>query len=261
MHDPGLVGHLQRLRDLGDDRHDLVGGQRSALPQQGAQRLPSTNCIAMYGVGAPSPRTGVPRRSRRSGRYPGGAATRPAGPRRAAGPGARGRRAAPERSILRATGRSSTRSHARLHRAGTAGAQDAVEGVAPVEELAGVVHILVRTQSVAARQSRPSAPPRLSAPGSRRRPGRRRRRSRSGRGPEPPSRPSARAAWRARCTIRPPVAANGWPAASEEPLTLSLARSIEPSGASRPSRSLQKIGSSQALSVASTCEANASWIS
>ena len=36
-------------------------------------------------------------------------------------------------------------------------------------------------------------------------------------------------------TIRPPVAANGCPAASDEPLTLSFDRSIEPSGASRPS--------------------------
>src|SRR6476619_8382286 len=50
-------------------------------------------------------------------------------------------------------------------------------------------------------------------------------------------------------TIRPPVAANGWPAASEEPLTFSLARSIEPSGASRPRRSLQNTGSSHAFSV------------
>src|SRR5690242_16385251 len=48
--------------------------------------------------------------------------------------------------------------------------------------------------------------------------------------------------------IRPPVAANGCPAASDEPLTLSLSRSIEPSGASRPSLPLQNAGSSQALS-------------
>ncbi len=34
--------------------------------------------------------------------------------------------------------------------------------------------------------------------------------------------------------MRPPVAANGWPAASEPPLTLSCSRSIEPSGSSRP---------------------------
>ena len=39
VHDPGLVGHLQRLGDLGDDRHDLVGGQPWALPQPAAQRL------------------------------------------------------------------------------------------------------------------------------------------------------------------------------------------------------------------------------
>src|SRR5205085_3477299 len=31
-------------------------------------------------------------------------------------------------------------------------------------------------------------------------------------------------------TVRPPVAPNGWPAASEEPFTFSLSRSIEPSG-------------------------------
>ena len=37
--------------------------------------------------------------------------------------------------------------------------------------------------------------------------------------------------------MRPPVAANGWPAASEPPLTLSLPRSIAPSGSSRPRRS------------------------
>ena len=42
--------------------------------------------------------------------------------------------------------------------------------------------------------------------------------------------------------MRPPVAANGWPAASEEPLTLSLARSIEPSGSSRPRHCLQNAG-------------------
>ncbi len=65
----------------------------------------------------------------------------------------------------------------------------------------------------------------------------------------------------AEATIRPPVAANGWPAASEPPLTLILSRSIEPSAASRPSRSLQKTGSSQAFSVHRTWAANASWIS
>src|SRR3954464_15610146 len=62
-------------------------------------------------------------------------------------------------------------------------------------------------------------------------------------------------------TIRPPVAANGCPAASDEPLTLSFDRSIGPSGASRPSLPLQNAASSHALSVASTVEANASWIS
>ncbi len=61
--------------------------------------------------------------------------------------------------------------------------------------------------------------------------------------------------------MRPPVAANGWAAASEPPLTLSLSRSIEPSGLSRPSFSLQKDGSSQAASVQSTWAAKASWIS
>ena len=61
--------------------------------------------------------------------------------------------------------------------------------------------------------------------------------------------------------MRPPVAANGWAAASEPPLTLSFSRSIEPSGFSRPSFSLQKSASSQACSVHSTCAAKASWIS
>ena len=42
--------------------------------------------------------------------------------------------------------------------------------------------------------------------------------------------------------MRPPVAANGWAAASEPPLTLSFSRSIAPSGLSRPSFSLQKSG-------------------
>src|SRR6185436_12067217 len=62
-------------------------------------------------------------------------------------------------------------------------------------------------------------------------------------------------------TIRAPVAANGWPTATEPPLTLSLARSIEPSGAASPSRSRQNLSDSQALSVQSTCAAKASWIS
>ena len=62
-------------------------------------------------------------------------------------------------------------------------------------------------------------------------------------------------------TMRPPVAANGWPAANEEPLTLSLLRSIEPRGTSRPSRSLQNFSLSHAAKVARTVEAKASWIS
>jgi hypothetical protein len=62
-------------------------------------------------------------------------------------------------------------------------------------------------------------------------------------------------------TIRPPVAANGCPAASDEPLTFSFARSIGPRGASRPRVSLQYAGSSHALRVASTVEANASCTS
>ena len=61
--------------------------------------------------------------------------------------------------------------------------------------------------------------------------------------------------------IRAPVAANGWPAASDEPLTLSLVLSMAPSAASRPNRSLQYSSDSHAASVASTTEANASWIS
>ena len=54
-------------------------------------------------------------------------------------------------------------------------------------------------------------------------------------------------------TIRPPVAANGCPAASDEPLTLSLARSIVPSGAvqAQPARG-RTPRSSHAASVAST---------
>ncbi len=75
--------------------------------------------------------------------------------------------------------------------------------------------------------------------------------------PEPFSASSAASV----ATIRPPVAANGWPAASDEPTTFSLARSTEPSGPSSPRRSLQNTGSSHAFSVESTWEANASWIS
>ena len=62
-------------------------------------------------------------------------------------------------------------------------------------------------------------------------------------------------------TMRPPVAANGWPAASDEPLTLSFDRSMAPSGASRPSRSLQNAGAYQSSIAGSTVERNASWIS
>ena len=61
--------------------------------------------------------------------------------------------------------------------------------------------------------------------------------------------------------MRAPVAAKGWPIASEPPLTLSFERSIDPSGASSPSRSRQNAGDSQAFSVHSTCAAKASWIS
>jgi hypothetical protein len=62
-------------------------------------------------------------------------------------------------------------------------------------------------------------------------------------------------------TIRAPVAANGWPVASDEPATFSLDRSIDPSGASRPRRSRQNSASSHAARVLRTVEANASWIS
>ena len=62
-------------------------------------------------------------------------------------------------------------------------------------------------------------------------------------------------------TMRAPVAAKGWPTASELPTTLSFSRSMLPSGASRPSFSLQKVGSSQAFRVHSTWAAKASWIS
>ena len=58
-------------------------------------------------------------------------------------------------------------------------------------------------------------------------------------------------------TTRPPVAAYGCPAANEDPLTLSRLRSTLPNGASRPSRSRQKVGLSQAASVARTVAAKA----
>ena len=73
--------------------------------------------------------------------------------------------------------------------------------------------------------------------------------------------PRSCSAFASEATIRPPVAANGCPAASEPPLTLSFARSIAPSGSSRPSFSRANTGSRHAFSVASTCAANASWIS
>ena len=47
----------------------------------------------------------------------------------------------------------------------------------------------------------------------------------------------------------------------DEPFTFSFERSIDPSVSLRPSFWRQNSGSSQAFSVASTCEANASWIS
>ena len=62
-------------------------------------------------------------------------------------------------------------------------------------------------------------------------------------------------------TMRAPVAANGWPSASELPTTLSLLRSMLPNALSAPSLVRQNSSSSQALSVQSTCAANASWIS
>src|ERR1041384_2031226 len=77
------------------------------------------------------------------------------------------------------------------------------------------------------------------------------------------ARPAARSAscLAAVMTMRAPVAANGWPSATLEPFGLSFARSIEPSGASRPRRLRQYSADSQALRVQSTCAANASWIS
>ena len=58
-------------------------------------------------------------------------------------------------------------------------------------------------------------------------------------------------------TILAPVAANGWPSASELPTTLSLLRSMLPSGASRPSFVLQNSADSHAFSVHSTCAGSA----
>ena len=62
-------------------------------------------------------------------------------------------------------------------------------------------------------------------------------------------------------TMRAPVAANGCPVASDEPLMLIFAGSMRPSGASSPSRVLQYSSLSHARSVHSTCAAKASWIS
>ena len=62
-------------------------------------------------------------------------------------------------------------------------------------------------------------------------------------------------------TIRPPVAANGCPAASEEPLTLSFGAVDRAERRVQAEPLLAELGSSHAVSVASTCEANASWIS
>ena len=59
----------------------------------------------------------------------------------------------------------------------------------------------------------------------------------------------------------PPVAANGCPAASEEPLTFSLARSMLPKAPSRPRRVRPNSSSSHAARVLSTVPAKASWIS
>src|SRR5207253_235420 len=58
--------------------------------------------------------------------------------------------------------------------------------------------------------------------------------------------------------IRVPVAANGCPMPTLPPFTLSLARSMLPSGAGNPSTSRQYSRDSQALSVHSSCAANAS---
>src|SRR2546430_2032843 len=47
-------------------------------------------------------------------------------------------------------------------------------------------------------------------------------------------------------TTRPPVAANGWPAASEEPVTFRRERSIGPSGFDRPRRAPENARTSPA---------------
>src|SRR3546814_10184730 len=58
--------------------------------------------------------------------------------------------------------------------------------------------------------------------------------------------------------MRAPVAANGWPTASDEPTTLSLLRSMLPNGWSRPSLSRQKLSDSQAESVHNRSEEHTS---
>ena len=60
--------------------------------------------------------------------------------------------------------------------------------------------------------------------------------------------------------ILPPVAAKGWPAARLLPLTLSLVRSIVPSGLT-PNSLVLSSALSQILSTVNTCAANASCIS
>src|SRR5207237_4030061 len=74
----------------------------------------------------------------------------------------------------------------------------------------------------------------------------------------PPPDPSSASSLASVATMRPPVAANGWPAASEEPVTFRRERSIGPSDCDRPRRSLENAGSSQAFNVASTVDAKAS---
>ena len=61
-------------------------------------------------------------------------------------------------------------------------------------------------------------------------------------------------------TIRPPVAANGWPAASEEPFTLSLARSIAERGVEAEAL-LAEHRVLPGLERGEHLRANASWIS
>ncbi len=61
--------------------------------------------------------------------------------------------------------------------------------------------------------------------------------------------------------MRPPVAANGWPAASEPPLTLSLLAVDRAERLLAAEALAAEAGSSQAASVQSTWAAKASWIS